>query len=111
MEFNKGKKDCKKVKVLLQDYEKNLLNQENKKYVEDHLETCNKCKRMMKKIQNGINQKNNYKIKIIVIAILVCAFTSFSVIVKILITILLYIGILACVSLCAILVSIFTNNK
>ena len=50
-------------------------------------------------------------IPLIVIAILVCAFTSCSVIVKILITILLYIGILACVSLCAILVSIFTNNK
>ena len=71
-----GKKDCKKVKVLLQDYEKNLLNQENKKYVEDHLETCNKCKRMMKKIQNGINQKNNYKIKIIVIAILLIILIS-----------------------------------
>ena len=49
-------------------------------------------------------------IPLLVIVILVFAFTSYHIIAKILITILVYIGVISCISLCAIIISIF-NNK
>lgn len=48
---------------------------------------------------------------LLIIAILICSFTDFSVIAKIFITIVVYIGILSCISLCALLVSILISNN
>ncbi len=62
-------KDCKIVQDLLPNYIEKLTNEETNAYIEEHLNTCDKCKKvyenMKKDIELNKNKKDNREVKYI----------------------------------------------
>lgn len=63
-----NKKDCKIIEDLLPTYIDNLLSEESKKFVENHLKTCTNCKNTYDKMTSDIHKEeiqNTENVKII----------------------------------------------
>ncbi len=69
MENKKDKKECKIVQDLLPSYIDNLNAKETKDYVDEHLEKCQECKKMLEEMKKDFNlnipKKDNREIKYI----------------------------------------------
>lgn len=51
----KKKKDCKIVQDLLPNYIEKLTNKETNQYIEEHLEECEDCKKILENMQKDLN--------------------------------------------------------
>lgn len=69
MENNKDKRECKIVQDLLPSYIENLTTKETKVYIEEHLEKCQSCKQVLKRMKQEFNlnitKKDNREVKYI----------------------------------------------
>lgn len=59
----KESKDCKIVQDLLPNYIENLTNEETNKFVEEHLKTCEDCKKIYDNMKKDLNTDNKTKEK------------------------------------------------
>ena len=59
----KEEKNCKIVQDLLPNYIENLTNEETNKFIEDHLKTCDKCKKIYESMKKDIAVDNKGKEK------------------------------------------------
>ena len=57
------KKDCKIVQDLLPNYIENLTNEETNKFIEEHLKTCDECKKIYDNMKKDLNVVNTTKEK------------------------------------------------
>ena len=51
------KNECDIVKDLLNSYDEGILSETSKKFVENHLATCENCKQILKEIKNSEKSK------------------------------------------------------
>lgn len=69
MDNNKDKKECKIVQDLLPSYIDNLTTKETKDYIDEHLEKCQECKKMLEEMKKDLNlnipKKDNREVKYI----------------------------------------------
>lgn len=54
----KEKKDCKIVQDLLPNYIEKLTNEESNKFVEEHLESCKECKKVLENMKKDLDTNN-----------------------------------------------------
>lgn len=54
-----SKNECEIVQDLLINYADNILNSETKKFVDEHLKSCNKCKEYLQHINEELNKDDN----------------------------------------------------
>ena len=59
----KESKDCKIVQDLLPNYIENLTNEETNKFIEEHLKTCEDCKKIYDNMKKDLNTENKTKEK------------------------------------------------
>ena len=59
----KEKRDCKIVQDLLPNYIEKLTNDETNKYIEEHLNNCEDCKRTFENMKKDLNISNSEKRK------------------------------------------------
>lgn len=59
----KENKECKIVQDLLPNYIENLTNEETNKFVEEHLKTCENCKKIYDSMKKDLNTENKTKEK------------------------------------------------
>lgn len=59
----KEKRDCKIVQDLLPNYIEKLTNEETNKYIEEHLNGCEDCRRVLKEMKNDVGLEENRKDK------------------------------------------------
>lgn len=59
----KEKKDCKIIQDLLPNYIEDLTNQETNKYIEEHLNECNDCKKIFENMKKNLHVNNENKDK------------------------------------------------
>ena len=57
----KEKKDCKIIQDLLPNYIEKLTNEETNNYIEDHLDNCNDCNRILENMKKDFKIKNTKK--------------------------------------------------
>lgn len=55
----KEKRDCKLVQDLLPNYIDGLTNEETNKFIEEHLNTCEECRKMLENMQKEIDVTDN----------------------------------------------------
>ncbi len=55
----KEKRNCKIVQDLLPNYIENLTNEETNMYIEEHLQECTECKKVLENMQKEFNVKNS----------------------------------------------------
>lgn len=59
----KEKRDCKVVQDLLPNYVEKLTNEETNKYIEEHIETCEECKKVLDNMKKEIEMPDEEKQK------------------------------------------------
>ena len=56
-------RDCKIVQDLLPNYIEKLTNEETNKFIEEHLKTCEECKKIYNNMKKDLNVDNKIKEK------------------------------------------------
>lgn len=59
----KEKRECKVVQDLLPNYVEKLTNEETNKYIEEHIETCEECKKVLENMKKEIKMPDEEKQK------------------------------------------------
>ena len=54
------KKDCNIVQDLLPNYIERLTNEETNKFIEEHLKTCEDCKKIYDDMKESLNKKTSF---------------------------------------------------